>query len=180
MDLPQLSAAPQALARALEASLQAEAAGAQPAGTQSAGAQPAEPQRHRLLHPTLQFRVLPSSSGGGNVAMLLAFRERLFEDRPGGRYLPILHSTARLNAAQAGSAAATVTGYLNWTILYVIGYLVYRSAVDYPFTPVALLIGVVLLLSYAAQHSVNTRVANQIATLASGSHNGALADEKRM
>lgn len=125
-------------------------------------AQPGGAQTGRLVHPTLLFRVLPGAAGA-----LLAFRERLFEDRPGGRYLPVMHATARLSQ-QDGSAGVdiTVTGYLNWTILYVIGYLVYRGSVEARFVPVALLISVVLLLSYAAQNSVNGKVAQQIATLA--------------
>jgi hypothetical protein len=152
---------PGELARALETRLQA-----QPGGEQTG----------RLLHPTLQFRAIAAPSGAESDA-LLAFRERLFEDRPGGRYLPVMHSTARLsrsehlNLAEAPTAAdVTVTGRLNWTILYVLGYLIYRGMQDTRFVPVALLIVVVLLLSYAAQNSVNAKVAQQIAAAARSAH----------
>jgi hypothetical protein len=64
----------------------------------------------------------------------------------------------------------TVTGRLNWTILYVLGYLIYRGMQDTRFVPVALLIVVVLLLSYAAQNSVNAKVAQQIAAAARSPH----------
>jgi len=107
--------------------------------------------RGRPAHPSIQFHPLP---GGG-----LAFREKLFENRGGFKYLPVMHSTARLNPERG---QVSVTGYLNLWLIFTLGYVAYRVAIEPSFVPVALLALVVLLISYAAQHGLNRQVATSL------------------
>lgn len=113
--------------------------------------------RGRPAHPSIQFRLLP---GGA-----LAFRERLFENRGGFKYLPVIHSTARLHP-QRGQV--TVTGYLNLWVIFTLGYILYRSTVEAGFLPVALLALLVLALSFAAQAGINRQVARDLSGEAGG------------
>jgi hypothetical protein len=107
--------------------------------------------KSRPQHPSIHFKAL--APGG------VALREALFENRGGFRYLPVMHSTIRLDPSRS---RLTITGGINAYALFVIGYLIYRSLVDTAFIPVAILILVVLALSYAAQAGINQQIAREI------------------
>lgn len=113
----------------------------------------------RPQHPSILFRPLPGNDPG---AADLAFREQLFENRGGFKYLPVMHSLVRLRPERQ---SLIVTGYLNWYVLYILGYLVYRSLDDRSFLIVAALILFVLALSYAGQAAVNAQVAEELHAL---------------
>lgn len=112
----------------------------------------------RPAHPSIQFHLLP---GGA-----LAFREKLFENRGGFKYLPVIHSTARLHP-QRGEVF--IAGRLNLWAIFTLVYILYRSAVEPSFVPVALLALLVLVLSYGAQASINRQVLRELALAAARS-----------
>jgi hypothetical protein len=112
--------------------------------------------RGRPAHPSIQFHPLP---GGA-----LAFREKLFENRGGFKYLPVMHSTARLHPE---NGQIKVTGYLNLWVIFTLGYSAYRAAVEPGFVPVALLVLLVLVLSFATQAGINRQVARALTEVAS-------------
>lgn len=105
----------------------------------------------RPQHPSIQFKALASNG--------IALREALFENRGGFKYLPVIHSYIRLDPSRS---RLTITGSINAYALFVIGYLVYRSLTDLSFIPVAILILVVLAISYAAQAGLNSKIAREI------------------
>lgn len=101
----------------------------------------------RPEHPSIRFKALSER--------LVAFREVLFENRGGGRYLPVMHCVLRLHPEER---ALSVVGYLNGYVLVALAYLVYRAWTEPSFLPVAALILVILGLSFIAQVSVSRRV----------------------
>ena len=98
-------------------------------------------------NPSIHLRVLSPTE--------IALQERLFENRPGGRYLPVMHSLLRLDSARG---QVTLIGFLNLYVLAAVGYAVYRSLGDRSFIPVALLIVLLLLVSYVLQAGLNQRI----------------------
>ena len=84
----------------------------------------------------------------------------LFENRTGLRYLPVFHSSLKLNPA---GGPVTIIAYLNWYVLAVLVYGIYRSIQDPSFTPVAFLIAVILVISYFSQSSIIRRLSEYIA-----------------
>lgn len=105
----------------------------------------------RPQHPSIRFKALTPNG--------IALRETLFENRGGFKYLPVMHSYIRLDPARG---RLTITGSLNAYTLFVIGYLVYRSLTEPSYIPVAILILVVLAISYAAQAGINQNIAREI------------------
>jgi hypothetical protein len=103
------------------------------------------------MHPSIRFQAFNERQ--------LAFREALFENRGGIKYLPVMHSLIRL---RPGGRALTLTGYLNWSILAALLYLVYRTLTDRSFIPVAILVLFILTLSYVFQSGANGRVIGSI------------------
>jgi len=101
----------------------------------------------RPEHPSIRFKPLSER--------LVAFREVLFENRGGGRYLPVMHYTLRLHPDER---SLSVTGYLNGYVMVALAYLVYRAWAEPSFLPVAALILIILSLSFIAQVSVSRRV----------------------
>jgi hypothetical protein len=110
-------------------------------------------------YPTIQWKVI-SPPGKGRVD--IALHEALFEPRRGFRYLPVMHSLARLDPA---AGAVKVTGYISWYVLYILAYLAYSTTIDQTFIPVALLVIVIFVVSYFTQASINRMVAVEIASL---------------
>lgn len=106
--------------------------------------------RARPEHPSILFKALSERE--------IAAREKLFENRGGFRYLPVMHSLIRLHPERDSVA---VVGYINAYVLVALVYAAYRSAQETSFIPVAVLILVVLGLSYAAQSSLNHHILDQ-------------------
>jgi hypothetical protein len=102
-------------------------------------------------HPSIRFRAIGERQ--------VAFREQLFENRGGARYLPVMHSLIRV---QPERRALVLTGYLNWYVLAALIYVVYRSMQDRSFIPVAVLVVFIFGLSYAVQAGVNRRIAQNL------------------
>jgi hypothetical protein len=102
-------------------------------------------------HPSIRFKLFGERQ--------VAFREVLFENRGGVRYLPVMHSLVRLHPDRGTLA---LTGYLNWYVLAALVYVVYRSLSDRSFIPVAVLVVFIFGLSYAVQSAVNVRVAEAL------------------
>lgn len=107
--------------------------------------------KSRPQHPSIRFKALGSNG--------IALHETLFENRGGFRYLPVMHSYIRLDPARG---RLNITGSINAYALFVIGFLVYRSLAEPPFIPVAILILVVLAISYAAQAGLNQQIAREV------------------
>lgn len=107
--------------------------------------------RARPEHPSILFKALSERE--------IAAREKLFENRGGIRYLPVVHSLIRLHPERE---SVTVMGYINAYVLVALVYAAYRSTQETSFIPVALLILVVLGLSYAAQAGLNHHILDQI------------------
>ena len=105
----------------------------------------------RTEHPSIRFKALAPGQ--------VAFRETLFENRGGFRYLPVMHSLLRLHPEQGGYS---LTGYLNWYVLYILVYLILHSIEDRTFVPIAVLVLFLLALSYAAQFGIHQQVAEKI------------------
>lgn len=104
-------------------------------------------------HPSILFRDVQPCR--------LAFREAMFENRGGFRYLPVMHAALHLDP-QHGEIS--ITGFLNASVLLALVYMVYRSLVDRSFIPVAILIFIVLAISYMAQASISQRILDQAST----------------
>jgi hypothetical protein len=104
-------------------------------------------------HPSIHPRVLSATE--------IALQERLFENRPGGRYLPVMHSLLRLNPA---TGQITLVGFLNLYILAALGYAGYRSFADRSFIPVAILIILLLLISYVLQAGLYQRILTAVSS----------------
>lgn len=107
--------------------------------------------RGRPQHPSIRFKALASNG--------IALRETLFENRGGFKYLPVMHSYIRLDPDHS---RLSITGSINAYALFVIGYLVYRCLTEPSYIPVAILILVVLVISYAAQAGINQQIAREI------------------
>jgi hypothetical protein len=99
------------------------------------------------LHPSIRFK--PIAPGQ------IALRERLFENRVGVRYLPVMHALVRLHPRQR---LFTLTGNLNWSVLAALVYVLYRSFSDRSFLPVGLLILFFFGISYVFQAGVTARI----------------------
>ena len=99
--------------------------------------------------PILHFLVLSPSE--------IAVQERLFENRARGRFLPVMHSTLRVDSA---GSQLTLTGYLNLYVLAAIAYIIYRAMQDQSFLPVGLLLLALFVISYVVQASLNQRIIN--------------------
>lgn len=108
----------------------------------------------RPEHPTILFKALNDRQ--------IALREVLFENRAGGRYLPVMHSTLRLDPE---NKTVSVVGLINGYVLIALGYLLYRALNEPSFIPVAALIVLLLVFSYAAQATINRRILNAVAFL---------------
>lgn len=109
------------------------------------------------LHPSLEFKTLRT----GVVAM----REKPFEHRGGVRYIPVAHTIIHQNQT---NKRVSVIGYINWTTLAILVYLVLRISYDQSFTPVALMILFVLGLSFLVQIHIFNQIfstANNLPTL---------------
>lgn len=102
----------------------------------------------RPLHPSLRFKAVAPS--------VIAYREVLFENRSGVRYIPVMHSVLRLHPEQC---RITVTGYINWYVVFALVYMALRIQDDSSFAIVAVLVLVVLVVSYLTQSAVNAQVA---------------------
>jgi hypothetical protein len=103
--------------------------------------------RSNPVHPSIRFKPLGERQ--------VAFREALFENRGGVRYLPVMHSLIRLHPERG---MFTLTGYLNWYVLAAFIYVLYRSLDDRSFIPVAVLVVFIFALSYAVQAGVNRSI----------------------
>lgn len=103
--------------------------------------------QNSVQHPSLKFKQIAPNQ--------IALREALFENRPGPKYLPIMHSRIRLHPT---SGEFTITGVLNWYVLGVLIFIAYRVYNDFTFLPVALLILLIFGLSFAAQLGINQRL----------------------
>lgn len=99
------------------------------------------------VHPSIKFRPVLTDT--------LAAREAIFENRAGGRYLPVMHLTIRFNSSRA---KFTLTGYLNWSILAAAVYMVYRTLDERSFLPVAILVSLLFVVSYSLQTGLYHRV----------------------
>lgn len=106
--------------------------------------------------PSLEQHALPAPPGW----LWLALREQMFENRPGLKYLPVMRAVLRVSTADG---AALLTGYLNPSGLFALGYAVYRTLGERGFTPVAILIAFVLVMSYVAQRGVFDGAAKRLA-----------------
>lgn len=109
-----------------------------------------------VQHPSIRFKALP---GRG---LLLAFHEALFENRRGVRYLPVMHSLARVDAE---NQRLSVIGWLDWYVMFTLGYLLVTSLADTSFIPIAVVVLLLFSISYFSQSALNRRVAEQVAAL---------------
>lgn len=107
-------------------------------------------------HPSIFFKQIGLTQ--------IALREALFELRAGIRYLPVMHAYIRFNPT---GETFHITGYLNWSILAALVYLVYRATSDQTFFPVAILLMVVLVISYLSQVALLRQVASRLANTVS-------------
>ncbi len=110
-------------------------------------------------HPSIQFRALKTRS---NSHVELAFHESLFEARAGFRYIPVTHALARLRLDQGD---VTVTGYIDWYVLFVLVYLVLNSIRDQSFIFIAVIVVILFGVSYLFQRAVGRLVAERIETV---------------
>lgn len=90
---------------------------------------------------------------------IMAFREAFFESGNGIRYLPVMHSAVQV---EAEPGEVTLTGYMNWYVLFTLIYMLLRALDDPSFSLVAVLILFVFGLSYLIQRSVNQAVAEAL------------------
>lgn len=116
-------------------------------------AEPSVPALEQRMHnrpgmPRVRFKAI--------APRLMAFREAFFEGGNRIRYLPVMHSAVSFDP---DGGALTVTGYLNWYVLFILIYMLLRSLDEPSFILVAVLILVVLGLSYLMQWGVNQAVA---------------------
>lgn len=111
--------------------------------------------------PALRFKVFP---GGQSRRYDIAFHQTFFDPRSGSRYLPVTHSLARLFPDRG---VLTVTGYLDWYVLFVLVYLVFSTIADRTFFFVDVVVLLIFGLSYIAQAGVNGLVAEKIQALLS-------------
>lgn len=118
-------------------------------------------QGERVGRPSLAFHALPENSTDGTAPEVavreIAIRERMFENRPGLKYLPVMHAVARLRPS-----GSVLTGYLNLSAAYALGFSIYRAAGDSSFVPVAILIAFVLAMSYVVQRGMFSQAAEQL------------------
>ena len=115
----------------------------------------AQALEQRLLNrpgtPRLHFKTLSPH--------LVAFREAFFESGNSVRYLPVMHSALSFDP---NGDAMTITGYVNWYVLFILVYMLLRALEEPDFILVAVLILVVLGLSYMMQWGVNQAVASAL------------------
>jgi hypothetical protein len=110
-------------------------------------------------HPSIRFKALANRQ---KKQVEIAFHESFFEPRAGFRYLPVTHSLARL---RLGQGEVTVTGYVDWYVLFVLVYLVLNTIQDRSFIFVAIVVLVIFGISYIFQKAVNSLVAERINTI---------------
>lgn len=103
-------------------------------------------------HPSILFKPIDAEH--------IALHENLFEHRAGIRYLPVMHTVIRYNRA---ANTVSLNGYLNWSILAALAFLIYRVSVDPSFIPVAILLVVVFLVSYISQAALLQQIAKYLA-----------------
>ena len=116
------------------------------------GAEPSAQALEQLMQnrpntPRVRFKAI--------APRLTAFREAFFESGNRIRYLPVMHSAVSFDLERGGM---TITGYLNWYVLFILVYMLLRSLDEPAFILVAVLIVVVLGLSYLMQWGINQAV----------------------
>ncbi len=104
--------------------------------------------------PAIRFKPV---AGGSSTS--LAFHESLFDPHSRARYLPVMHSLARINPRQG---IVTVTGYLDWYVLFILVYLVFSTIADRSFVFVDVVVALIFALSYFAQGMIDGMVAREI------------------
>jgi hypothetical protein len=112
----------------------------------------------RPEYPSIEFLDLANTP----PVLQAAMRERLFENRAGFRFLPVMRGLARHDPT---SKCAAVVGWLNLWVLFTLGYLIYRASTEASYIPVAILILFVLGVSYYVQASVYRQVADTLQAL---------------
>lgn len=131
----------------------------------------AEGFKNHPTYPTIQCQAIaPAGQLKGPVSERteIALHEAMFEPRRGFRYLPVMHSLARLDLARG---RVTVSGYIDWYVLFILVYLVVTTAADRSFIPVALLVLVIFVVSYFTQAAIDRAAAEKLASLVSNGGN---------
>ncbi len=108
-------------------------------------------------HPTLHFKAFSPQ--------YIAFRETLFENRGGFKYLPVIHSLIHLRPdgdSTTGGGTLTVSGYLNIYVIFILVYLIARIRTEPSFLFVAALLLIIFGLSFATQAALNRRIAGAL------------------
>ncbi len=106
-----------------------------------------------MLHPSIEFKAVRPG--------LVALREKLFENRGGVRYLPVMHAALRFHE---NGSKVSVTGFFNLWVIAVLVYLFYQGSRDPSFVPVALLVGFILAVSFAFQAALYGRIVSAAAS----------------
>ncbi len=112
-------------------------------------------------YSTIRFKSLTSKQAEAKSfqPLEIAFHETPFEARRGLRYLPVMHSRARIDG---GRGLVTVIGFIDWYVIFTMVYLALTVLEDRSFIPVAVLVLLVLGLSYFGQSAVNRHVAERL------------------
>lgn len=105
----------------------------------------------RPAHPSIRFKVLPGKPTA------IAFQEAMFENRGGFKYLPVIHSLARLHPD-----SVSVTGSINWYVIFTLIYLASRIPVDPSLIFIAVVVVIIFVMSYLAQAGINNRILAEI------------------
>jgi hypothetical protein len=107
-------------------------------------------------YPSIQFKALATRK---KAHVDIALHESLFEPRTGFRYLPVTHSLARL---RLDKGEVTVTGYVNWYVLFVLVYLVLNTLLDQSFIFIAIIVVIIFGVSLFFQKTVAGLVTERI------------------
>ncbi len=110
--------------------------------------------KNRPGMPAARFKPI-----AGGLSTSLAFHETLFDPHSRSRYLPVMHSLVRIHPLRG---MVTVTGYLNWYVLFILVYLVFSTIADRTFVFVDVVVVLILALSYIAQGTLDGMVAKEV------------------
>lgn len=98
-------------------------------------------------HPSIRFKVISP--------VWLAWSETMFENRGGFKYMPVMHSSAFLNPQ---TNTLTVTGLVNWYIVFIILYLGASIPSDFTYGMIAVILLIIFALAYSVQKNINRDV----------------------
>ena len=121
------------------------------------------PRRSRRSSAAVQSTRLSISRP--SLPNYIAFRETLFENRGGFKYLPVIHSLIHLRPdgdSTTGGGTLTVSGYLNIYVIFILVYLIARIRTEPSFLFVAALLLIIFGLSFATQAALNRRIAGAL------------------